>query len=455
MFLCCVFSFEERTFVSRTAKYIAWITLIVCNFFFVYYTIILCFIHGKAFQLEFVNMAILQFIFEVAFYETTECISINYFIPQIAYKEFQSAYEIVSRSAKAACSCLSRRNFSLNAPNYLYASTNTTFYFPESVASKIIQSYRSYVPVERLGKHKSNTHLSYWHIPSFTVFSLLLILLRQFGTMSHGIQSFFIHLVQPCIIMAVAYLWIFMYTNPIIFLPFSVIVIFLLYSLVSYNATNSSEVSPEDYVETEKEEDKPVNAKYKTLRGVLTDRDNVPDALLDLVYKIDNRRVDFYQQDADDEEQARTGGGGKATNVINAPSLESANKLRNAVTKASAKLSVIEPSVLELSTSKTLVENKMVLKQNEKTTPVLLQAHNYRQVISENYPKSATSDEIMFFLDSLQENHSSSKTVISHVQSVDVKQNIIESVVPKKSLILKKKQLTEANQILSANKVVF
>ena len=133
MFFC---SFKPVTYQKQHHKIIAWFSLICLNIFFVYYVIVLGFVRGKDFQQTYVMLAVFQFIFEIVFYETTECIYINYFIPQMAYRSFQSVYIDIQRSAEAACYSLQTRECTLNAANYLFVSTNLSFHYPDFLGNK-------------------------------------------------------------------------------------------------------------------------------------------------------------------------------------------------------------------------------------------------------------------------------------------------------------------------------
>jgi hypothetical protein len=124
--------FKPVKCVSKKQKYAAWFILISFNLFIAYFAITMGYLRGVDFQRTFVKAAILQFIFEVVFYETTECIFMNYFIPQIVFQDFQKVYEVLQLAIHDVfLTGKSRRPFQLNVSNYLFVSTSLSFYFPD------------------------------------------------------------------------------------------------------------------------------------------------------------------------------------------------------------------------------------------------------------------------------------------------------------------------------------
>jgi hypothetical protein len=106
----------------------------------------------------------------------------------------------------------------LDAPRYLFVSTNVSKRFPHLLESVIIQSYHTCSPPD---------HSTPWsRLPSSSGFwwtrgsksraakSFLTSLMQQFGSTSPALQRFLIHLMQPLLVSSLVFLWAFLFNHP-------------------------------------------------------------------------------------------------------------------------------------------------------------------------------------------------------------------------------------------------
>ena len=137
-------------------KVLAAAVLVTLNILFCYYSILYGSVRGEAWQMIYLEACIAQFFIEIFINETLECLWLHYIVPKVVAKEVIAAHRVLVDLVETFCkaspqetSTFNERNgLSLNAPDYLFVSTNVAKAFPSLMESLIIRSYRTYLPGE-------------------------------------------------------------------------------------------------------------------------------------------------------------------------------------------------------------------------------------------------------------------------------------------------------------------
>jgi len=221
--------FKTVKCVSPSRKGLAWAGLVLLNLFFVYYTVLHGFVKGIAWQRAFLIACILQLLMEVFIINTIECIWINFVVPNLVVNEVQDALNALNIAINKVCSVsYADSRLFLNAPNFLFVSTNLCREFPDLLESIIIQSYYSYLPGELSKKWQYRTNILnsetgfVFRLRNLVVF--LSLLLKLLGTTPFLVQKVFIRLTQPVILAGIALALMTVFSSTTNIVVFSVIV---------------------------------------------------------------------------------------------------------------------------------------------------------------------------------------------------------------------------------------
>jgi hypothetical protein len=207
-----VLSFRHSYVVSQWAKALAWVCVLLLNFFFVYFSMLRGLQRGLDWQRVYCVACVIQLAAEVLFYETSECAIVNYFIPDLARTEVQGVTFAIHQAIQSMFSSMSEAKVPiLDAPRYLFLSTRLAERFPDLLESVIVRSYHSYSPGELSRKWKIS-HASAFvgdirvgsRVRRVTFTGMLVGLLQYLGSVSISVQRFFIHSLQPVIMAGVA-----------------------------------------------------------------------------------------------------------------------------------------------------------------------------------------------------------------------------------------------------------
>ena len=217
--------FKRTQVVSRWTKRIAFAVLLTMNIFFAYYTVLYGFTQGVAWQQTFLSACIAQLFVEIFINETLEVLWMNFLVPTLVAEEVQAVSTAVMDSVTNLCnmsvnmaSGSTAGNFILvNAPNYLFVSTNVAKAYPHLLESIIVNTFQSFLPGEVARK---------WHIGSMkrlylqsavvgrdnrgfgfarfaTGFAVAFSLMKQFATAPSILQRMFVRSAQPFFVSAV------------------------------------------------------------------------------------------------------------------------------------------------------------------------------------------------------------------------------------------------------------
>ena len=223
--------FRHSMVVSRWIKSIAWAAVVIINLFFVYFSVLRGLERGQKWQNMFLMACIVQILIEIVFYETTECVIVHFVIPSLARKEVQTASVMLQQAVQRICSNrLDRDSLFLDAPRYLFVSTNLAQRFPDLLESVIVESYHSYHP----GQLSHKWHISHsgygpsilrssWarsleRIRRLTVTALLVSIMQRIGALNPTIQRVIIHTLQPIFASIIFLIFYMLVRNPLYFI---------------------------------------------------------------------------------------------------------------------------------------------------------------------------------------------------------------------------------------------
>jgi LPXTG-motif cell wall-anchored protein len=261
-------SFRHSMVVTTGVKVLAWIVVVLINFFFVFFSLLRGLQRGDHWQKLFLmacifresplipshgqpttlpppsSPSLIEILVEILFYETTECVMVHYIIPSLFSSPLLSsschyaadlARHEVERAAVTVKSAIMktfakdknvpipRYPIILDAPRYLFVSTNVSQHFPHLLESVIIQSYHTCSPPDhstpwsRAHSSSSSSSNIWWTRGSKSrgVKSFLTSLMQQFGSTSPALQRFLIHLMQPLLVSSLIFLWAFLFNHPL------------------------------------------------------------------------------------------------------------------------------------------------------------------------------------------------------------------------------------------------
>jgi hypothetical protein len=205
--------FETRRVVSRSTKYLAWCSVIAINMFFVYYTLLHSYVKGVGWQRSYLIGCVLQFVVEITLNETLECLWVNCFVPSLVANQVHDVSLKLTKAIDLLCNVgkshakRTKRLF-LDAPSYLFVSTNLAAKFPTLLESMIIRSYSHHLPGPVAYKWKFDSHgwtetakrlLDVFQLKHFhtRVISSVMYSLQVLGASPFVFQRVFIRLSQP------------------------------------------------------------------------------------------------------------------------------------------------------------------------------------------------------------------------------------------------------------------
>ena len=211
--------FEEKVVVNYNKKVLAGAVLVTMNILFAYYSILYGSVRGEAWQMIYLGACLAQFFVEICINETLECLWLHYIVPKIAAKEVIAAHRVLVDLVETFCRAdaqpaftYSERNDLLNAPDYLFVSTNVAKAFPSLMESMIIQSYLTQLPGEstkqwrmspwqRFLSHIQTPHMGNMFLRlSMTVFLTVFALLEYGATTPYLLQKMFVRFCQPFLV---------------------------------------------------------------------------------------------------------------------------------------------------------------------------------------------------------------------------------------------------------------
>jgi len=242
--------FEHTEVVTRIAKRLAMLALAGLNIFFVYFAILTGFRRGVSWQQSYLIACIIQFVVEICLNETMECMWIQCIIPMLVSDEVRRVGDSITEIVSDLCSSTPKASrLFLNAPDYLFVSTNLAKKFPALMESILIQSYFSHLPGElsKLWNVGSVARIRRYHsLRNITLLTTILSLVQYFATAPFILHRLLIRFMQPFVFGGLVLLWSMIISSPVyVALMSCALAILIAYSIYKYlyGATSSNELS--------------------------------------------------------------------------------------------------------------------------------------------------------------------------------------------------------------------
>merc|ERR1711939_499507 len=242
--------FRQSMVVTSTAKHITWLLIFLINLFFVYFTLLRAMQRDNSWQRGFLMACVLQFVIEVFFYETVECLWINFSIPRLVCEEVESVIAAFNRTVDFAFS----RKITLpvlDAPKYFFVSHRIAKAHPQLFDSKFILAYHTMWPGIMCTKWKEGASAT-TKKPSLLVlifkrFSISLsvgLLMKYVGALPMHLQKLIFHLALPIIFTALLLLGTVLVESPYYALAFLVLVAYEAMGYLMRRRKRSAVVTP-------------------------------------------------------------------------------------------------------------------------------------------------------------------------------------------------------------------
>ena len=211
--------FRHTKVVTKRAKYLAVSALLALNIFFVYFSVLTGFRRGIEWQQGYLAACLVQFVVEILLFETMECVWVNCVIPALVSDEVRSVGESLQEVVYNLCtSALEDSRLFLNAPEFLFVSTNLAKKFPQLMESILVQSYYSHVPGELAKKWQvgavARIH-RYYRLRNVTVLTTILGSLQFMGTAPFIVHRMFVRFTQPFVFSALVLLIVLIASSPV------------------------------------------------------------------------------------------------------------------------------------------------------------------------------------------------------------------------------------------------
>jgi hypothetical protein len=228
--------------VSPWTKGLAWLGVLLLNLFFIYFSMLRGLQRGHDWQLMYLTACVVQFSIEVVFYETSECALIHYVIPDLARNEIHSVQFVLHKAIESLWVDVPGGELLLNAPEYLFVSTQLANAFPNLLESMVVRSYFTFSPGElskkwRISHFSVSSPLSMWswsrgRVRRFTVTALTTAILQSLGAFSPTLQRVLIHSLQPLVLSGMYFVFDLLLRHPLYFIPFGSLLLYVVYRVV-------------------------------------------------------------------------------------------------------------------------------------------------------------------------------------------------------------------------------
>jgi hypothetical protein len=210
------------------------LALAAMNIFFVYFAILTGFQKGISWQKSYLIACIIQFMVEIVLNETIECVWIQCIIPMLVSDDVRKVGDAITEIISDLCSTSPKETrLFLNAPDYLFVSTNLAKKFPTLMESIVVQSYFSHVPGElsKLWNVGSVARIRRYHnLQNVALLTTILSGIQYFGTAPFILHRLFIRFLEPFIFGGLVLLLSKIISNPL----YIAIMSFVLVALVAY-----------------------------------------------------------------------------------------------------------------------------------------------------------------------------------------------------------------------------
>jgi hypothetical protein len=157
--------YAEVPFVAYRTKVLIFVILVTSNVFFVYFSILRGHLKGVDWQKLYVSSCLIQAAIDIVFNQTIECLYIHYLVPRmVPWQELKKIRDVLDGCIENLCTGSTssewhRDHKILDAPKYLFVSTNVALAYPMLMESMMVSSYHTHLPGEFENKWK--TELQY------------------------------------------------------------------------------------------------------------------------------------------------------------------------------------------------------------------------------------------------------------------------------------------------------
>jgi hypothetical protein len=203
--------FKHTRVVSKTMKRLAVLGLVLINAFFVYYAMLTGYRRGASWQRMYLVACLLQFAVEILLFETMECVWINCCIPVLVSSEVRRVGDDIIEVVQQMCAGRQTDpTYFLNAPDFLFVSTNIAKRFPELMESILVRMYHSHLPGEmariwQVGAVARTNRRE--RIRRATLLGGILGTLQYLGTAPFVLHRMFVRFSQPFAFSALVLFW--------------------------------------------------------------------------------------------------------------------------------------------------------------------------------------------------------------------------------------------------------
>lgn len=204
--------------------------LVLCNMFFIYYSLLKGANKGRQWQLLFLGGAVVQIVVEILLFETMECLWINFFVPSLVAEEVQRVNTLLVDTVDSICVDAQRQQHTekygakeetrlqlLNAADYLFVSAKMAKAYPRLVESMIVQSYQSHLPGEIAKKWLlgANARITRYNrsLRQASLLSSLVLALQSIATAPFLLQRVLLRFTQPLFLTSLIMLWSVIYQS--------------------------------------------------------------------------------------------------------------------------------------------------------------------------------------------------------------------------------------------------
>ena len=117
---------------SKVLKFCVFMVVLSINVFCVLFTIVYCLSRDSSFQYAFADACFLQLVLELLIYQTSECVMIDFIIPNLIYRQVQEINIelrklnsfVMDKNVADACPTL------FNVSDYFFVSNQVSSAFP-------------------------------------------------------------------------------------------------------------------------------------------------------------------------------------------------------------------------------------------------------------------------------------------------------------------------------------
>jgi len=228
--------FQHSMVVTKAAKRLAWLTVLLLNIFFVYFSVLRGITRSVSWQRDYLLLCVAEFLFEILVYETVECLWIHFAVPKMVSEEVATTMTTVKHAISLA---FDRRRATpvLNSPKYFFVSHKLAQAHPTQFESSVVLSFCSYFPPADLDstmapqtsnrdkrrgvqEHVVAVHhadrrsflMTFLHWLNVSV--VVTTLVQHLGAAPIRMQKAVIHTLQPIALSLVAIMYLYFVDNP-------------------------------------------------------------------------------------------------------------------------------------------------------------------------------------------------------------------------------------------------